>query len=196
MLSTATSLARFTELATVQPGYLSRASVRPAAHGSHLLLQAKDVSEEAGVLPDHATRFQPERKPELYRVNRGDVLVVARGQEHRAYHVDREMSNVLAAATFYIVRPDADRVRGGYLAWWLNLPRVQAEFDANSRGTGISYLSRDAIEALQVPLPSLPVQERIEQAGALWRKQKWLQSRIDAQREKYIHAVCRQAVRQ
>lgn len=195
MPATAT-VSRFSELAAIQPGYLSRASVRPAANGSYLLLQAKDVSDDAGVLPDRAVRFHPERNPDLYRVNRGDILVVARGQDHRACYVDREMTDVLAAATFYIVRPDTDRVRGGYLAWWLNLPRVQAEFDSRSRGTGISYLSRSAIEALQVPVPSLAVQEQIEQAVALWRRKKHLQSQIDARREEYIQMVCRQALRQ
>lgn len=187
---------RLADIATVQPGYFSRSSVRAAADGTHLLLQAKDVSEDTGVLPDHATRFDPERRPELYEVHRGDILLVARGQDHRAHHVEREMTNALAAATFYIVRPNLRRVRGGYLAWWLNLPRVQAELDTSSRGTGISYIGRNQIEALQVPVPSLAVQEQIEQVVALWRRKKLLQSQIDARREKYIQAVCRQAVRQ
>lgn len=118
-----------------------------------MLLQAKDVSEDAGVLLDRATRFHPERKPEFYQVNRGDILVVARGQDHRVHHVNQELTNALAAATFYIVRPDVRRVLPGYLAWWLNLPCVQAELDARSRGTNIAYVSRKAIETLQVPVP-------------------------------------------
>jgi restriction endonuclease S subunit len=76
----------------------------------------------------------------------------------------------------------------------LNLPHVQAELHSGSRGTSISYIGRNEIESLQVPVPSLSIQERIEQVVALWRRRKWLQSQIDAQREKYIQAVCRQAV--
>ena len=182
------------KIATVQPGYLSRDRVRSVWGGTHRLLQAKDVSEATGVLLDQATQFYPERKPELYQVTRGDILVVARGQDHRAHLVDQELTNVLASATFYIIRPDAHRVLPGYLAWWLNLPQVQAEIDANSRGTSIAYISREVIETLHVPVPPSSVQQKIERVVALWRRKKLLQSEIDEKREQHIQAVCRQAV--
>jgi len=85
------------------------------------------------------------------------------------------LQNALAAATFYIVRPKASRVLPGYLAWWLNLPRVQAEIDASPRGTSIAYIDREALETLHVPAPPLSVQQRIEQVVGLWRKKKSLQ---------------------
>lgn len=186
---------RLVEVASVQPGYLSRGRVRSVPGGTHWLLQAKDVSEDAGVLLDQATRFHPERRPELYQITRGDILVVARGQNHRAHHVDQDLTNSLASATFYIVRPDARRILSAFLAWWLNLPRVQAELDSSARGTSIAYIGRDAIEALLVPIPSLAVQQRIGRVTALWRKKKSLQSHLDEKRELYIQAVCRRAVR-
>jgi len=195
MRSTANFIRPLGAIAKVQPGYPSRASIRSDPTGTHLLLQGKDVSGDAGVSFDQLVRFHPERKPELYQLTRGDILVVARGQDHRVHYIERELTNTLAAATFYIVRPDGRRVCGGYLAWWLNLPRVQAELDARSRGTNIAYVSRKAIEALQVPVAPLSVQERIERAFYLWRMRKSLQSRIDVKREQCIQAVCRQAVR-
>ena len=184
------------DVARVQPGYLSRERVKSAPDGSHHLLQAKDVSEDGGVRIDEAACFHPERKPELYQVSRGDILVVARGQDHRAHHVDQDLSNALAAATFYIVRVTTDRIQPGYLAWWLNLPGVQAEIDANSRGTSIRYIGRETLENLRVPVPALDVQRRIERVTRLWREKKSLHSRIDEKREQYIQAVCQQAVRQ
>lgn len=195
MSATATKTRVLSEIATVQPGYLSRSRVHSVPGGPYRLLQASDVSEDRGVVLDQATRFRPERNPDLYRVKRGDILVVARGSNHRAHYVDHELENALAAATFYIVRPDADRVLPGYLAWWLNLPRVQADIDASSRGTRIAYIGREALETLHVPIPPLPVQRTIERVVALWRRKKSLQSQIDEKREHYIRAVCRQAVR-
>jgi len=194
MSATATKLCRLVEIASVQPGYLSRGRVRSVQGGTYWLLQAKDVSEGLGVLLNQATRFHPERRPELYQVTRGDILVVARGQHHRAYHVEQDLTNALAAATFYIVRPDAIRILPAFLAWWLNLPRVQAELDVSARGTSIAYIGRDAIEALLVPIPSLAVQRRIERVTTLWRRKKSLQSHLDEKRERYIQAACRRAV--
>jgi len=194
MRATARSFASLGALATVQPGYPSRGSICSDPSGTHLILQGRDVHGEAGVIIDQAARFHPERNTEIYQVTRGDILMVARGQDHRVHHIEQALTNTLAGATFYIVRPDSRRVRPGYLAWWLKLPGVQAELDACSRGTNIAYVSRKTIEGLQVPLPPLPVQERIEGAVYLWRTRKSLQSRIDAKREQYIRTVCRQAI--
>ena len=135
---------RLSELVRIQPGYLSRSRVRYARDGTHRLLRGKDLSKNRGVRVDEAIRFHPKRKPDLYRVCRGDILITARGQRHRAYHIDQNLSNVLAAATFYILRSDTRRIRPGYLAWWLNLPRIQSEIDTASGGTYISHIRRGA----------------------------------------------------
>lgn len=147
------------------------------------------------MLLHQAARFHPPRKPELYQVSRGDILVVARGQDHRAHHIDQDLTNALAAATFYIVRPNPSRVLPGFLAWWLNLPRVQAQIAARSQGTNIALISREELASLHVPTPPLPMQLNIDRVASLWRKKKSLQSHLDEKREHYIHAVCRQAVR-
>ena len=124
----------------------------------------------------------------------GDILLTARGQRHRAYHIDRDLSNVLAAATFYILRSDTNRIRPGYLAWWLNLPRIQSEIDSASGGTYISHIRRGALEGLMVSVPPLEVQHGIERVVLLWRQRNALRVRIDRKREKYIRAVCQKAV--
>lgn len=184
------------EVAEVQPGYLSRGRVRVSPDGTHRLIQAKDVSTDGGVQAADAVRFHPERNPELYRVSRGDILLAARGQDHRAYLLAEDLADTLASSVFYILRPQTDRVLPGYLSWWLNLPAVQAEIDAGSYGTGIDYLGRETLERLSVPVPTLAVQRQIERVIALWDKQQSLQARLAAKRKQYIHAVCHQAVRQ
>ena len=181
------------DVVRVQPGYLSRDRVRHVAGGTHHLLQGKDVSEVGGIRSEDAIRFHPERRAERYQISRGDILVTARGLEHRAYHVTEDLTDVLAAATFYILRADPHRIRPGYLAWWLNLPRTQSTIDKESGGTDIRYIRRQAVENLRVPVPALHVQRRIERVVSLWSRRKALQARIDEKRGQLIHAVCRQA---
>ena len=185
---------QLSELVQVQPGYLSRGRVRHTTDGTHHLLQGKDIYEADGVRLDTAIRFHPTRRPELYQVSRGDVLVTARGQDHRAYYVDQDLSDVLASATFYILRTDVSRLLPGYLAWWLNLPRVQSAIDTASGGTHISYIRRQALENLLVPVPTLEVQHKIERVVFLWRERNALQARIDEKRRQSIQMVCQRAV--
>ena len=187
---------QLSELVHIQPGYLSRGRVHSVPDGTHRLLQAKDLSADGGVRLENAVRFHPERKPELYQVVRGDVLVVARGQEHRAHCIDEDLPDTLAAFSFYILRPDLSRILPGYLAWWLNLPSVQAQINAASRGTGISYISRQALEKLSVQVPTLAVQHDIERILELWHKIKSIRRRLDEKREHQIQMICQRAVQQ
>ena len=188
--------AQLSELVHVQPGYLSRGRVHSVPDGTHRLLQARDVSVDGGVCLENAVRFRPERKPELYQVLRGDVLVIARGQEHRAHSIDEDLPNTLVAFSFYILRPDLKLILPGYLAWWLNLPSVQAQINAASRGTGISYISRQALEKLSVQVPTLAVQHDIERILELWHKIKSIRRRLDEKREHQIQMICQRAVQQ
>ena len=195
MRSTAQANCPLSELVHVQPGYLSRGRIRHSADGTYYLLQGKDISEDHGVCLETAVKFHPKFRTDLYVVSRGDILFTARGLDHRAYFVDQNLSDVLAAATFYILRPDRTRILPGYLAWWLNLPRVQSAIGRESGGTYISYIRRQAIENLAVPVPALEVQHRIERVLLIRRKRDVLRKRIEKKRDQYMWTVCERAVR-
>ena len=187
---------QLSKLVRIQPGYLSRGRVRSVPDGTHRLLQAKDLSADGDVSLENAVRFHPERRPELYQVSRGDVLVIARGQEHKAHCIDENLPNTLAAFSFYILRSDLSRILPSYLAWWLNLPPIQAQINAESRGTGISYISRQALENLRVQVPTLTVQRDLERILELWHRIKAIRRRLDEKREQYIQLVCQRAAQQ
>lgn len=189
----APSCVELRDVARVQPGYLSRTSVRSVDSGTYRLLQARDVSPQHGLQLDAVVRFKPERNPDLYRVSRGDILLTARGQDHRACLIDIDLSDVLASSVFYIIR-QREGVVPGYLAWWLNQPGTQAALESASRGTGIGYIARPLMEALPIVVPPLDVQQRIAQAMDLWQRQQSIQTRLDQAREQLIQATCRQAV--
>ena len=195
MQSTAQANCPLSELVDVQPGYLSRGRVHHADDGTHHLLQGKDISEDHGVCLETAFMFHDTSSTELYTVTRGDILFTARGLDHRAYFVEQDLSDVLAAATFYILRPERSHILPRYLAWWLNLPRVQSAIGRESGGTYISYIRRQAIENLAVPVPGLEVQHRIERVLLLGRKRDVLRKRIEKKRDQYMRTVCERAVR-
>ena len=182
------------DVADVQPGYPSRGRIRHAPDGTHYLLQGKDVSDSKGVNLKTAIRFHPEHRQELYQISRGDVLFTARGQEHRAYYIKDDVSDVLVAASFYILRVDRNRLLPAYLAWWLNLPRIQSKINSASGGTYISYIRRNALESLLVAVPAMEVQMRIERVVFLWRERTALQAEIDEKRRSFIHALCLRAI--
>jgi hypothetical protein len=187
-------LLKLQDLARVQAGYLCRTAVSTDPEGTHLLLQARDVSRVHGLRLEGAVRFKPERNADLYRVSRGDILLVARGQDHRACLIDADIPDVLASSVFYIIRPREDAVLPGYLAWWLNQPDTQALLDSASSGTGIGFIARPLLEQLAVVVPPFNVQRRIVKITSLRQQQQVIQDRIDQKHEQLIRAVCRQAI--
>lgn len=142
---------------------------------------------------DKVIEFSPDRRPELYAISAGDILVLARGQNHRAALITACPARVLASSVFYILRPQRDRVTPSYLEWWLNLPEVQSEINAVSRGTAIGYLKRKALAEIAVTLPPMEVQERIESVVSLRRRRDVLQTHLDLKRRELIDAVCKRA---
>lgn len=184
------------DVARVQPGYLSRMGVRPAPGGTHFLLQAKDVSPDAGIRSVGLLRFRPQRQPHLYEISGGDILIASRGQDHHAYLVHQDLVDTLASSVFYIVRPRVERIVPAYLAWWLNLPHMQALIDSGARGTGIGYIARQVLERLPVVVPPIAAQNKVAKTLDLWQQQRSLQARLDQKREQLIQAICRQAVQQ
>ena len=187
------SMMQLANVAVIQPGYLSRTSVESVPSGTHWLLQAKDVTLQHGLRFENAARFEPERNPDLYRVSRGDILLVARGQNHRVCLIDVCLTNVLASSVFYIIRP-REGIVPGYLAWWLNQPDAQAILESASSGAVIGYIARSVVECIPVAVPPLDVQHRIVETLDLWRQQQSAQERLDQKREQLIQTICRQAV--
>ncbi len=182
---------RLHEVARIQSGYLSRGRVEQLPDGEYRLLQARDVSPDDGVRWTSAIRFDPERDPNPYQVSKDDILLVARGQEHLAVLIREELTNTLASSVFHILRPRLEHVRPAYLAWCLNQPDVRAAINTGAGGTGISYLSRQVVEKLEVRIPSLGSQDRIINILNLWERAKSLRKRIEERQAHLVQSACR-----
>lgn len=180
-------------VALIQPGYSSRSRVDGSSEGTHRLVQAKDVSPDGVILWDEVVSFHPERAPDLYQIRPDDILILARGRNHRATLVSDCRPRALASSVFYILRPTRDRVTPSYLEWWLNLPEVQSQINAVSRGTGIAYLQRQSLAEISVDLPPMDVQKKIDAVVSLRRRRNVLQTHLDLKRRELIDAVCKRA---
>src|SRR5690606_34006255 len=118
---------------------------------------------------------------------------LARGRNHRATLVTDWRPRALASSVFYILRPTRDRVTPSYLEWWLNLPEVQSQINAVSRGTGIAYLQRQSLAEISVDLPPMDVQKKIDAVVSLRRRRNVLQTHLELKRRELIDAICKRA---
>jgi hypothetical protein len=153
------------EIAEIAIGYQHREKVSHVEHGSHRLIQGKDIvrSEELAddsddqsgwrVLTQELDRVTPKGDASRYRIQPGDLLFVSRGTTNIAVPLVEpfirpmpfDWDTLIPAYVFYILRPDRQRVLPEYLAWFINQPPSQAFLARHSRGTLVKLLPKGRV---------------------------------------------------
>jgi len=178
------------EIAKIQAGYQSRTTIRKVENGTHLLIQGKDIDEKGDISTESLIRFNPNRNPDFYRVHRNDILFQAKGSSHNAVIVKEVIPGALATGSFYIIRPNSDLIRPGYMTWWLNQPAAQSFFKSEGGTTVISFIPKSALSQMKISLPSLQVQIKIEKIQQLLHKEQQINSRLHELRTILANAIC------
>jgi len=181
-------------VASIQVGYQAKARIKERVQGTHRLIQSKDFDSLHRLRSESLTLFFPERKPEIYSVRKGDILFQARGVLHFAYCIEEDLKDTLAAGSFYILRLRHENLLSQYLAWWLNQSEAQAYFQSQTRGAGMSFISKSTLSRLQVQIPPLSVQKKVVKIVTLARHEQFLLDRLASERERLIRAICMKAV--
>jgi len=202
------------DIAEVSLGYQHREKVSHVEHGSHRLIQGKDIvrtetlsssiDQPAGwqIVSDNLDRVTPKGDAGRYSLRPGDVLFVSRGTTNIAVPLNEQTirpfpdhwDNLIPAYTFYILRPDLNRVLPEYLAWFINQPPAQAYLTQQSRGTLVKLMPKSLFEELEVPIPPLAIQRQVMEIENLRAHEEGLLKRLIAARQRLVQRACLSAV--
>jgi len=199
------------ELAEIVIGYQHRERVLDAEHGSHQMIQARDVVFE--VVPeigfsgwrmktDNLDRITPRGDASRYQLRPGDVLFVSRGVANIAIPMvspyvepfPENWDSIIPAYLYYILHPKTDIVTAEYLAWFINQPPTQAALGRQLRGTLLKLLPKAEFETTEILVPSLAVQNKIVQLERLRAQEESLLKRLIATRQHLIQQTCLRAI--
>ncbi len=179
-------------IAEVQIGYQATGRLVHEHHGTHRLIQLKDIVNDRVVMGDAIT-IVPKRDPARYLVLPGDVLFVARGRFNDAVLVADKLENTLAVSNFYIVRAKP-AVLPEYLCWYLNQDEAQSYIKSRLHGSGIKMIKKSDLLELPLPVPPLEVQRMIADVARLERREAQLVEEIQEKRKELRAAVCHRAI--
>jgi len=179
------------DLVEIQSGYQARGKIHESPDGSHRLLQAKDID---GGTPhwDIAITFNPDLKPDRYRISHNDILFIARGYENKAILAKNPPDNILASNIFYIIKPQ--KINPGFLAWYLNQRSAQAYFAQFQVKSGYVYMSKKNLSKLEVTILEDEMQVKIAEVLALWEHEKKLTSEIYTLKEQIVTSTLVSAI--
>jgi hypothetical protein len=186
--------ASLSDISEIQVGYQSREGIRANPDGSNFLLQARDFNNFHQVDWSNLSRFTPAGSTTKSEIQPGDVLFLAKGQDNFACPVNRVTNHVLAANSFYILRPNKATILPDYLAWWLNQTPAQEYIKLNRSGSTPPFLSVSALSHLEIPVPDFEMQRKIGELELLRKKETDLLALYLSKKSALIQAVCLNAI--
>ena len=81
-----------------------------------------------------------------------------------------------------------------FLTWFLNLPRTQARIRSLQSGSSVPFVPVEALESIDVPVPSLEMQKKIVEIQRLRAQEERLLGEIMSRRRALLDGTLREAV--
>ena len=173
--------------ATVQMGYSFRSRLETFENGSVAVIQMKDLLDDNTIGCDGLARIDMDDIKEHHLVQKGDLVFRSRGlQATAAVLLDDPGKAVVAAPLLRIRVTKPEKVLSGYLNWYISQRDAQIFLTSRAKGTVQKMISKQALEDLEVALPSLEKQKTIVELASLIAREQALLHALADKREQYI----------
>ena len=131
---------------------------------------------------------------ERHLVKYKDMIFRSRGKTTTATIIDKEPGRTVVSAPLFLIRTTSEKVLPEYLYWFINLSSSQAFLHSRATGTMMIMIGKSALDALEIPLPNLEIQEQIVTLADLLNKEQRLMKNLAEQKEKLVKAIQMQLV--
>lgn len=168
-------------------GYPFRSRLEHDATGAVAVVQMKDIDDASLLHVEDAVRVDLPDFNEHHLIRRGDLVFRSRGRTNSVALVSADVGPAVLAAPMLLIRPV--EVLPAYLLWYINLPTVQATLAAQAEGTSVRMISKAALEALEMPVPSRRKQQLIVEVSALATAEQGLLEQIASKRKRLSDGV-------
>ena len=175
------------QVASIRMGYPFRSRLEHDAMGTIAVVQMKDIDDASALHVEDAVRVELADFREHHLIRPGDLVFRSRGRTNSVALVSADIGPAILAAPMLLIRP-VD-VLPAYLLWYINLPATQATLAAQAEGTSVRIISKTALEALEMPLPSRRKQQLIVEVSALAMAEQGLLEQIAKERKRLADGV-------
>ena len=165
------------------------------ASGSDVLfvVQMKDL-DNTSVKIETLEKFALKPPRNVTFLKPGDIIFRSRGRTTTAVIVPRNIGKAILSAPLFLIRvKDTSHVLPGYLCWYINHPPAQRFLYQRTEGSALKMINLRHLGDLEIPVPSLEVQSKIEKIDAMLTKETALLEEIKHKREKYVEKILMRA---
>jgi len=185
--------AKIKEIATVQMGYSFRSRLEASKGGDVAVIQMKDLLGDNTVNCVGLTKVDMKTIKKHHFARKEDLVFRSRGHVTTAAVLLKDPGKAVVAAPLLRIRiTKIDKVLPEYLNWYISQRDAQIFLTSRAKGTVQKMISKQAIEDLDVWLPTLEKQRHIIELASLCALEQNLLHRLSEKREQYIGAVLMQ----
>lgn len=174
-------------------GYSFRSKVENEEGSDLAVIQMKDLDNGYQEIGEDLICINSSKVPEKYLLQSGDVLFISKGANNYALVFRKEIKAV-AAAAFFVLRPDESKVIPEYLAWYINQRDAQRFIEENRAGTYIPNVNKTTLMDLKVKAPPLDKQERIAKVAELSRKEQAIYAELKQNRKIMVDTMLQSTI--
>ena len=181
------------KITTVQTGYSFRSRLEASLSGDVAVIQMKDLCHDNTVDCNNLSRVDMTSVKESHIVKKGDLVFRSRGHVTTAAIILEDLGTAVVAAPLLRIRiTKPEKILPEYLNWYISQRDAQVFLTSRAEGSGQKMISKQAIENLEVPLPSMEQQKKIVGLALLFAREQTILSRLSEKREQYISTVLMQ----
>lgn len=170
------------QVASIRMGYPFRSRLEHDTNGGIAVVQMKDIDDASLLHAEDTVRVSLADIKEHHLIRPGDLVFRSRGRTNSVALVSADIGPAVLAAPMLLIRPV--EVLPSYLLWYINLPIIQVSLAAQAEGTSVRMVSKAALEALELPVPSRRKQQLIVDVSALATVEQGLLQQIAQERKR------------
>ena len=181
------------QLATVQMGYSFRSRLEASRGGEVAVIQMKDLLQDNTVGCKKLVKIEMETVKEHHLAQKGDLVFRSRGQITTAAILLEDPGKAVVAAPLLRIRiTKPDKILPEYLNWYISQRDAQIFLASRAKGTVQKMISKQAVEDMEVYLPTLEQQKNIVELAKLSARERTILSTLSEKRDQYISTVLMQ----
>jgi len=174
------------KIASVQMGYSFRSRIEATGSGAVAVIQMKDLAEDNCVDCSGLTQVDMEFPKEHHIVKQGDLIFRSRGLTATSAILKDNPGVAVVSAPLLRIRVNEQFVLPEYLNWFISQSSAQSYLASRAIGTAQKMITKDALESLEILLPSLERQRAITELAALADKEQCILKTLAEKRNHYI----------
>ena len=181
------------EIAQLSMGTNFRSGHEASGSDDLFVVQMKDL-DNTSVNIDTLEKLNLKTPRNVTFLKPGDIIFRSRGRTTTAVIVPSNIGNAVLSAPLFLIRAkDISRVLPGYLCWYINQTPAQRFLYQRTEGSALKMITLKHLGDLEIPLPALEVQNKIEKIVAMQTKETALFEDIRQKRAKYVEKILMRA---